>query len=227
MCKIVYLKFQSGDFDEGFQATLDIAEAKRSPHISGVRGGLRPAPEVRDSYSNWQQIYCNLEVGYNCNRLHRKESPERSQIPECNEAAEQLRGRFLEWLTCEEFREIWHQLLQELRRDEETIVFLQTENDLLRKMPWQEWDLFERFPKAELAISPLTCSSQNLVPAQNEFMRILAILGNSEGIDIEADRRFLENLPLADVKFLVEPTREEFRTLWNERWDILFFAGHG
>lgn len=227
MCKIVYLKFHSGDFDEGFQATLDIAEAGRSPHISGVRGGLRPAPEVKESYQTWQQIYGDLEVGYNCNRLHRKKSSERSQIPECNEAAERLRGRFLEWLTCEKFREIWNQLLQELRRDEETIVFLQTEQDLLRKMPWQEWDLFERFPKAELAISPLTCSWQNLVPAPNEFMRILAILGNSDGIDIKADRRFLEQLPLADVKFLVEPTREEFRTLWNERWDILFFAGHG
>lgn len=33
-------------------------------------------------------------------------------------------------------------------------------------------------------------------------------------------------LSQADVRFLVEPQRQEFETLWSEEWDILFFAGH-
>ena len=62
-------------------------------------------------------------------------------------------------------------------------------------------------------------------------MRILAILGNSEGIDVKKDRQYLEQLPgvnSSSLQFLVEPERDEvFERLEDERgWDILFFAGH-
>ena len=60
-------------------------------------------------------------------------------------------------------------------------------------------------------------------------MRILAVLGESTGINLEADRRLLKQLKDAEVVFLVEPTRQEFsEQLWDKQgWDILFFAGHG
>ena len=59
-------------------------------------------------------------------------------------------------------------------------------------------------------------------------VRILAILGNSSGIDIETDRKLLKSLPNAEVIFLVEPSRQELdEWLWHRAgWDILFFAGH-
>lgn len=58
-------------------------------------------------------------------------------------------------------------------------------------------------------------------------VRILAILGHSQGIDINADRQLLENLPNTKTVFLVEPNHEEINDqLWDESWDIIFFAGH-
>ncbi|GAB1538414.1 hypothetical protein NUACC21_10750 [Scytonema sp. NUACC21] len=59
-------------------------------------------------------------------------------------------------------------------------------------------------------------------------VRILAVLGNNQGIDVQKDRAILEQLPLAQTVFLVEPQRQELdRWLWDKQgWDILFFAGH-
>jgi len=48
-----------------------------------------------------------------------------------------------------------------------------------------------------------------------------------EGINIDADRKFLEKLPKAEIVFLVEPQRRDINDqLWQQNWDILFFAGH-
>ena len=58
-------------------------------------------------------------------------------------------------------------------------------------------------------------------------IRILAILGNSEGINVQKDRNLLEKLPGAATTFLVEPQRQELNDqLWEQSWDLLFFAGH-
>ncbi|MEM1395261.1 MAG: CHASE2 domain-containing protein, partial [Cyanobacteria bacterium P01_H01_bin.150] len=41
------------------------------------------------------------------------------------------------------------------------------------------------------------------------------------------DRKLLENLPNAEVTFLVEPSRRNINDeLWDQAWDIIFFAGH-
>ena len=69
--------------------------------------------------------------------------------------------------------------------------------------------------------------SQSFGKRHKNLVRILAILGNSQNIDIEKDRIILEGLPSAKVTFLVEPSRSEIsEQLWEENWDILFFAGH-
>jgi hypothetical protein len=52
-------------------------------------------------------------------------------------------------------------------------------------------------------------------------------LGHRAGIDIDRDRSLLAALPDAAVTFLVEPHRSQLTDqLWNQPWDILFFAGH-
>ncbi|MEO0844255.1 MAG: CHAT domain-containing protein, partial [Cyanobacteria bacterium J06643_5] len=58
-------------------------------------------------------------------------------------------------------------------------------------------------------------------------VKILAIIGDSKGIDVEKDRTLIEQLPNAEVTFLVEPQRETLNDeLWLQPWDVLFFAGH-
>ncbi|MGA7932850.1 MAG: CHAT domain-containing protein, partial [Kovacikia sp.] len=100
----------------------------------------------------------------------------------------------------------------------------------LRRLPWHQWELLQDYPKAELALSqPEYKRGQFLshkVPKNK--VRILAVLGNSQGIDLEAEVQFLKGLQDAEVIFLVSPSRQEFNAqLWSKLgWDILFFAGH-
>ncbi len=70
-------------------------------------------------------------------------------------------------------------------------------------------------------------SPQVLRKSSTGKVKILAILGNKAGIDIDKDRLFLENVSNTQTLFLVEPTRKQLdEQLWNHNWDILFFAGH-
>lgn len=58
-------------------------------------------------------------------------------------------------------------------------------------------------------------------------IRILAILGNSTGLDVQADQALLQQLSGAEVTVLAEPSRQQMSDhLWEQSWDILFFAGH-
>jgi ABC-type phosphate/phosphonate transport system substrate-binding protein len=234
MGKLVFLKLERGDFNQAFKVTLDIAEEGKFPYIIGVSGSLRQAPEVAESYRDWQTKYCSLESSYRRkHRLHFIEenpsdeegSEQESSVQECYEAAEKLKVSFRNWLKCEEFRVIEEELFTNLNKSEEIRVILQTEDDLLRKLPWEVWNFFQRFPNAELGISPLSSYEQRQL-APSKKVKILAILGNSDGINIQEDKKIIESLPLADVCFLSEPTREQFRSLWEDDWDILFFAGH-
>jgi CHASE2 domain-containing sensor protein len=55
----------------------------------------------------------------------------------------------------------------------------------------------------------------------------LAILGHRDGIDTDTDHQMLKALPNAEVTFLVEPQRQAIDDhLWEQSWDMLFFAGH-
>ncbi len=234
MGKLVFLKLERGDFNQGFQVTLDIAQEGKFPHILGVSGSLRQAPEIPESYRDWQTKYCRLESGHRRKRLYFTEenssdeesSEQGSSIQECYEAAEKLKASFRDWLKCDEFRVIEQELLIDLSKSEEIRVILQTDNDLLRKLPWEVWNFFQRFPNAEVGLSPLSSSERRKITTLSKKVKILAILGNSDGINTQEDKKILESLPYTDVSFLVEPTREQFRSLWEEHWDILFFAGH-
>ncbi|HEY9653581.1 MAG TPA: protein kinase, partial [Coleofasciculaceae cyanobacterium] len=151
------------------------------------------------------------------------------RIAECKESAIELRDRLRTWLDSDGFRAIDRRLREELNRDEIIRFLIRTEEKLLHKLPWQEWDFFERYPKAEVALSAVEFEKprKSQTAILKESVRILAILGNSKGIDIEVDRRKLEALPGAEVEFLVEPERQQLNDrLWEQPWDILFFAGH-
>lgn len=198
---------------------------------------MRPAPEILEYYQDWQTKYCNLESDYRRNRLHfinenncdQSSNEPGNSLQECKEAAERLKGSFQAWLNCDEFRPIERELLTDLSQSDEIRVILQTEDEQLRKLPWEDWNVLQRFPDAELGISPLTARMTVRAPRQvsnSEKVRILAILGNSEGINTQEDRNVLERLPDAELCFLVEPTHKEFKRLWEDHWDILFFAGH-
>jgi CHASE2 domain-containing sensor protein len=132
-----------------------------------------------------------------------------------------------EWLDAEEFRNIDRQLRSRLNPLDEIQLIIETDDNAVRRLPWHFWHLLLDYPNAEIALS---APQYQRIKKHNtrKQIRILAILGNGNGIDLEADRNVLLGITNAETVFLVEPSRQQLdEQLWDDRgWDILFFAGH-
>jgi hypothetical protein len=146
------------------------------------------------------------------------------------EVKQQLYKVLNDWLGSNLFRPIDKQLRTQLASDDELQVIFETNDTLLRQLPWHLWDFFEDYRHAEVGLSSL--KYERVKPLNKKYsrnqVRILAVLGNSVGIDVQKDRKILEDLPDSSTVFLVEPSRQELdEYLWDEKgWDIFFFAGH-
>ena len=164
-------------------------------------------------------------------RIKPKRISNRPSLNDCKESGEKLAKMLNDWLSSPEFAKVDRLIGDSLNRDEEARVLICTDDKHLQKLPWNRWNLFtERFPKAEPSLSKLNYvkSETPRKPIRKSQVKILAILGNSAGIDVRKDQKILEKLSNADVRFLVEPKRDEINDqLWEEAWDIIFFAGHG
>ncbi|MDZ8033934.1 substrate-binding domain-containing protein [Nostoc sp. DedSLP04] len=227
MSKIVELIFEDGDIETGFQATLDISEDSQS-HQTGrirVRASLPPGSIVFSNYTQWQEIYQRLETKYR-RPVIIYDNP--ASADECRESFESLKKSINHWLKSSEFRPIEQELFKSLNASDEIRVIVRTANPKLRKLPWESWDFFEHFNGAAVAISPLEQRLPDTTPNRDLKVKILAIFGSSTGINIDKDQELLESLRQAgaDVRILKSPQRQAFETLWDENWDILFFAGH-
>lgn len=226
MGKLVVLRLDGEPENLGFRVTLEIGEDGLRPSIE-MTGYLPPAPELaKHLQSHWLQHYRGIVAPY---RIKPKRIVYEGSISECKKSAQELRDRLRTWLNAEGFRDIDRRLREELTRDETIRFLIRTEDYRLKKLPWHLWDFFERYPKAEVALSAPTFEQpKKLTPASHMgTIKVLAILGHNEGIDIEKDRHLLENLPHTETTFLVEKTRKEINDqLWEQSWDIIFFAGH-
>jgi CHASE2 domain-containing sensor protein len=225
MGKLVVLKFGEGSFDQGFAVTLEIGE-EHERAATEITGKLPSFPEMPLYYSHWQSSYRQIGNRY---RLYadQMQVTNVSMTQDCENTSHILRARFNTWLRAEEFRPLREKWLERLSSTEEVRVILQTENSQLQLLPWHLWDLLERYPKAEIALSSPSYDRIPKARTPNQLVNILAIVGNSQGIDTQADQALLQQCRNAEVSFLVEPQRKELTEhLWGKNWDILFFAGH-
>lgn len=224
---LVVLKIGEGSFEQGFPVTLQIGEDGSRPTLE-MTGKLPSAAEIPVNYARWQASYRRL--GHSL-RLEPKAGfiSNVSQVENCDRAAALLQSYFNNWLNSESFRPIREKLLEKLKPSDEIRVLLQTENHQLHRLPWHLWDWFDRYPKAEIALSfPIYERLERHPSPPRSKLRILAIVGDSTGLNTQRDRALLSQLPHAETIFLVEPNRQTLTEhLWEPKgWDILFFAGH-
>jgi hypothetical protein len=226
MSKLVVVKVNEGDWERGFPIILQVGKEGHSPSLE-VTGKFPGNQELPKFYEEWQSLYRSLPT------VSRLTAPAHQvtnvAIPEdCYQKVQDLGSHLNHWLDSETFRPLKERLLESLDPSDSIRVIIQTADSQMQRLPWHLLTFFEHFQKAEVAISPL---SYEKAWEKTEFsfkkIRILAILGNSEGINVNADREFLENLPRAETVFLVEPSRRDISDrLWEQQWDIFFFAGH-
>lgn len=225
MGKLVILKLGEGNFEQGFPVTLQIGDENVRPTVE-ITGELPPNPEIPRNYYRWQSVYRNLRLPSRPIGLP-KELNQAPSLKDCQQVTEELKVRFNTWLASESFRPIREKLLEKLTLADNIRVLLQTKDLRLQKLPWHLWDLLELYPCAEIALSAPAYEQVNRIATTYDKVKILAILGNSQGIDTQADRALLNLLPNADITFLVEPQCQDLTDqLWEQHWQILFFAGH-
>ena len=229
MNKLVILKLD-GDFHDGFRVSLEIGEDGALPDIELSDNTLKlpPLPTLPDIYQDWSKSYRSLD-GYRI-------KPKKDQITnvrfqslktECHTHTDILKQQFITWLQAESFRRIQELCLTQLTTVDEVRVIIRTNETQLRKLPWHLWDLFDYYPHAEVAFSSL--SSQRFKRRDRSHIRILIILGNSEGINVVEDEKLLQQYcQAAEIIVLVEPSPSELNQhLWDDTgWDLIFFSGH-
>jgi hypothetical protein len=229
MGKLIVLKLD-GDFKQGFRVMLEIGLEGERPETE-ITGKLPPAPELAVSYGGWQSTYRSLGKATRALKAKgaRIDGSLKKKKEECRTLANELRDRLNTWLRAESFLSLREQWLVNVSTSDEVGVMIRADNQQLWQLPWHQWDLLELYSQAEIGLSTLEYKRVPRVetPPGRDKVRILAILGNSEGIKVEEDQQQLENLPGAVTTFLVEPQRQELNEkLWEQSWDILFFAGH-
>ncbi|MBO3462213.1 CHASE2 domain-containing protein [Aetokthonos hydrillicola Thurmond2011] len=250
MSKLVIFNLGRGTLQEGFpfvtvqlfwdQPSKNHLQQESHPKRSQFQGSLPAATEIYNLYCRWQLLYDLLYEARSINIGLRQQQQHDDDIEidevdvthvsdaEFYQICDQLQNQIDNWLDYDDFRHIDRQLRVQLAPDDEIRVIIQTEDNFLRKLPWHIWRFFRDYPQAEVALSAIEFEPGIQTKNSAPQVRILAILGDSTGIDVDADRRLLSRLPDAKTVFLVEPKRQQLdELLWHKQgWDILFFAGH-
>jgi hypothetical protein len=229
MSKQVILRLLTGDLRQDTQVVLSIESigVNQALFRTEVSGVLPANPQLADTLQQWQSHYHDLgETRIQPHSIHLNRRQE--SINACQQLEPEVRSQFNNWLLADSFRAIRDKWLAELMK-EEVLILVRTSEPSLLRIPWYLWDLVEQNPSAEVALNVFNTEpiSPPTVTTTRSKVKILAILGNREGIDIESDRQLLNQLTNAETTFLVEPQRTEINDhLWEQEWDILFFAGH-
>jgi len=236
MTHLVVLNLGKGNCSAGFASvTAQLWHSRETAPIQAI-AALPPASALEAAYQHWQRFYVTLYSGMNWRRSRSAadfeiDDDDITVVTRAGFASlcQNLQEEFNQWLNCESFRKIDQTLRTQLNPKDEIRLVVTADADTALRLPWHLWQFLEDYPLAELALSPANYvrSLQTKPASPQRKVHILAILGNSHGIDTEVDRQFLERLPQSNITFLVEPNRVVLsEQLWQGQWDILFFAGH-
>jgi CHASE2 domain-containing sensor protein len=229
MSKVVVIELDGDLLQQGFRVSLEIKEEGRIDSLCRRKGKLPPDPKLSDRLEyHWQEIYRNLAASYRIkNKQIISKSFLQSLVEKCHQSSVDLKNELNNWLKSEEFREIDVCIREQLKLDEDVRFLIHTDDQELQKLPWQEWDIFTSYSRAEIGWALPNYQLPRSIKNHNLKVRLLVILGNRQGIDIETDKLLLQSLPNVDLVFLDEPHRREINDeLWEKNWDIIFFAGH-
>ncbi len=239
MTKLVVLNLGKGSLNQGFTTvTAQLYDSTEVP--IQFTGSLEASPKLVELYRRWRLLY-QLVHDSICYTGRSKISFQATEIEideedvtnissiEFNLLCEDLSQEVNTWLKAESFRNIEQKLRTKLHPRDEIRVILETEDDEVVKLPWHLWDFFEDYQNAVLALGVPEVDRVRSERKSSSNIRILAVLGDTKGIDVQKDRGILEQLPGTEIVFLVQPRRFELdKCLWDKQgWDILFFAGHG
>jgi tetratricopeptide (TPR) repeat protein len=228
--KVVVLNLNKGQYQQDYNVSVAIAQDGEFPFAS-ESGTLPKSLEVSTNHENWRATYQQLDVRRRLGTPQRGRTSNNAER-DCRSYAQALEQSMKAWFNISELSKIKDALSKAVYPHDEIRILIQTEDHRLRRLPWHLFfDTFlDQYPNAEVALSPPSYHQPPLSPVINRNqVRILAVLGDSQGIEVNKDEQLLKKLlPDAEITFLVEPHPTKLHDcLWDEKgWDIFFFAGH-
>ncbi|XHR83380.1 MAG: substrate-binding domain-containing protein [Gloeotrichia echinulata GP01] len=230
---IVKLKIRPAP-DEGF---LVILTAK---NLEVETEGFLPSlpPELTSSYEGWQSAYRQIDDVRSCITGLRL-TPKKVINYSPGEYIVGVKEHLNQWLNVGDSR--WRPIrdgliaiAKELHGLNEEINFIIDVKDInLRRLPWQEWSLFQKYySQAEIALSaPKNSNTQSgKLDTKRTNDRILVVVGRSDGINTQEDLNIIQELEKygVEIVYLLQPSREELQeTLRDEKgYNIFVFTGH-
>jgi CHASE2 domain-containing sensor protein len=237
--KLVVLKLDGELVNQGFTVTAEITTDGELPS-EVVEGALPPCPDLAEALRQWRNLYRTVDSAFRIRPKGIEYIGLLNRRQDCWHWAEQVKSTFLAWLRSDAFRPIDQRLRENWREDESIQVMVRSKDLQVHHLPWHVWDLIDRYSQTAVTFGPTEFKRRSHtapIPAHPPGkVRILAIMGHSEGINTAIDRQALMQRPDAEVVFLDEPSRQELsEQLWGTpeesdqsppAWDILFFAGH-
>jgi CHASE2 domain-containing sensor protein len=241
MPQLVVLNLAKGSCQTGFPAVAVQVWQPDQPTPMQFTGSLPAAPELESLHQQWQRFYQAryAHLGWRSlaggagTAIEDEFEIDQTDITvvsqsEFDRLCQDLQQQLNQWLNAEPFRKIDQKLRTLLHPADEIHLIVTAESDAVLRLPWHLWQFLEDYPQAELALSPADYarSIKAASPPQRR-VKILAILGDRQGIDVDQDAALLRQLPQVDLTVLVEPSRADLsQHLWQAGWDVLFFAGH-
>jgi uncharacterized protein YjbI with pentapeptide repeats len=228
--RVVFLKLADRDLHGEIDVRVEIADRGATPRWA-TTGKLTNIDEIWRSYTTWQTSYDRYIEGTHSRIDIARDRPtnltDRPVIRDCQIAAQNLKQQLNICLDRSEFKPIKELMLQELHPSQSIQIIIQTDNLQIRQLPWQLWNLLETFRQAEITFASHTYQARERDRSPLQPLQVLAIIGNSEGIDVTVDRQLLTTLPNANVELAISPSRQMLNDkIWEKAWDIIFFAGH-
>lgn len=230
MIKIIVLKLGTGSIATGFTSVVaELFQGSETQYLAQFQGGLPAASELAELQQRWQKLHAALMQRLS-SRIEIISQGGVTQVSELEfmQLHQLLIQQFQAWLESSQFRPIDRKLRAQLSPKDEIQLLLESEDADLFRLPWHSWNFLEDYTQAEVALSWPERLDTPRMRSPDGVVRVLAVLGNSYGIDVKADSQLLKSLPDIDLVLLQEPTYEVLHNqLWDARgFDIFFFAGH-
>ena len=234
--KSIILVLGYGNLGKGFgHVTAAIKESEKT--LIQFSGSLPPAPEIALLHDKWKMM-CNVLKPRSDPRIKVKSTGVTNISEDKPEAVYgNLQEHMRKWLESDEFcRKIESKLRTHIGNVSEYFkIFLEVDQSEIWDLPWDVWAFREDYANCEIIPTSSQYGKKNQQKTTAEIAlpsggRILCVSGNGQGIDIEKDKRIIQQRlgDRCDLQFLKEPTPQKLHDeLFDDQgWQVLFFAGH-
>ncbi|MGF1486433.1 MAG: CHAT domain-containing protein [Prochloraceae cyanobacterium] len=233
MNKLVILDLY-GNLEQGFNVSLELGcDRNYRPEIK-VKAQLPPARELIQKYQNWYQSYYQIggaSLRIKARNIQIKNVNIESKIKECKARSEELLICFNDWLKAKSFAAIEAECLQQLKPEDKIRIAIGTCDLTVKKLPWNYWNLWKQYNYCEIGLNSSSRALKTRKKIRDDRIRMLAIFGSDRGIDLEKDRKKIQEFcsdSRSEITFLNQPSKQKFNRIISEEkgWDIIFFSGH-